>query len=167
MKTAQELIKLFGMLPHPEGGYYAEQYRSDQQIYQLENGDYTGRESMSDILFLLSNDDQSHWHKIDADEQWTFVSGNILLLHYFDHDKCLQSLRLGNPALHDNVTPITTIPRGCWFAAEMEDKQTYALVSCVVAPAFNYDGFELASAQELLKLFPHEEDMIQRLSIKK
>lgn len=32
MMTAEEVIKLLSLEPHPEGGYYRESYRSDEII---------------------------------------------------------------------------------------------------------------------------------------
>ncbi|WP_391347608.1 cupin domain-containing protein [Azospirillum sp. A23] len=55
--TAERLIDLLGLQPHPEGGFYAETYRAP--------GD-GGRGAVTAIYFLLKAGQRSHWHTVDA-----------------------------------------------------------------------------------------------------
>ena len=48
-----------------------------------------------------------------------------------------------------------------WFGAEVE--KDYALVSCTVAPGFEFADFELADRKVLLDRFPQHSDLITRL----
>ena len=69
-----ELIEKLALLPHPEGGYYKETYRSSETI--------DGEQAlMTSILFLLTSDSPSHFHRIQSDEHWYFHEGSPLTVH--------------------------------------------------------------------------------------
>jgi len=55
MTTADDIIRILGLVPHPEGGHYREIYRDVP--------DHGGRGSMSSIYFLLRAGERSHWHR--------------------------------------------------------------------------------------------------------
>ena len=63
-----ELIEQFELAPHPEGGWYREVIRSDLKV---KRGDGQKRNNITGILFLLGENDQSCWHRVNgADEIW-------------------------------------------------------------------------------------------------
>jgi len=45
----------------------------------------------------------------------------------------------------------------------LEDN-SYSLVSCVVAPGFDFADFELFKQEELLKEFPDHKEIVERLT---
>jgi predicted cupin superfamily sugar epimerase len=126
--TADELIERLGLQPHPEGGHYAETWRGPV------SGD--GRATASAIYFLLAAGERSHWHRVDASEIWLFHAGAPLRLSIDADDVVL------GPDLESGQVPQAVVPADAWQAAETTGAWT--LVSCVVAPAFEFDGFELA-----------------------
>ena len=67
---ANEIIRLLGMKPHPEGGYYAETYRPESDT----------RPRSTAIYYLLSADEVSAWHRVDADEHWLWHAGGAIAL---------------------------------------------------------------------------------------
>ncbi len=67
---ANEIIRLLGLKPHPEGGHFVEMYRSE--------GD--GRAACTTIYYLLQADEISAWHRVDADEVWAWHAGGPLSL---------------------------------------------------------------------------------------
>ncbi len=127
MSEAAVLILRHGLSPHPEGGHYRETIRLPALPGQ--------RSPMTAILFLLDRGERSHWHRVDAAELWLWHAGSPLLLHS-DEDGRSTTRRLGPDA------PQGLIPAHGWQAAEAPDG--WALVSCVVAPGFDFAGFELA-----------------------
>ena len=127
MSEAAALILRHGLSPHPEGGPYRETIRLPALPGQ--------RSPMTAILFLLDRGERSHWHRVDAAELWLWHAGSPLLLHS-DEDGRSTTRRLGPDA------PQGLIPAHGWQAAEAPDG--WALVSCVVAPGFDFAGFELA-----------------------
>ncbi|PXB00040.1 cupin [Nostoc sp. 3335mG] len=127
--TAPELIERLGLAPHPEGGYYRETLRA------ADGPD--GRSRMTAILFLLEAGERSHWHRVDADELWLWQAGAPLALAIEGQPPVTLG---GNVARGQQLQAL--VPAGCWQSAEANAGWT--LVSCIVAPGFDFDGFELA-----------------------
>jgi predicted cupin superfamily sugar epimerase len=131
---ALELIQRLGMRPHPEGGHYAETWRAPS-VGQ-------GRPAGSAILYLLATGERSHWHRVDAAEVWQYASGGPLELRVWaPGDRGVTTIRLGDPASDDGL-PQAVVPVGAWQAARPLGPWT--LVGCIVMPAFEFAGFELA-----------------------
>ena len=55
------------------------------------------------------------------------------------------------------------VPAGLWFAAEIPSKTGYALVSCAVAPGFEFSEFEMAEKDVLQKRYPGYDELFARL----
>ncbi|KPP82280.1 MAG: hypothetical protein HLUCCA04_05970 [Oceanicaulis sp. HLUCCA04] len=131
---ANEIIRLLSMQKHPEGGWYAETFRDPAQ--------YEGRAHATAIYFLLAADEVSAWHRVDASEIWLWHAGAPLVLTVSPDGIDASTLRLG-PDLRSGERPQGVVPAGHWQAAE--SLGAWTLVSCVVAPGFEFSGFELAS----------------------
>jgi predicted cupin superfamily sugar epimerase len=54
-----------------------------------------------------------------------------------------------------------TIPAHTWFAAKPLREDGFCLVSCAVAPGFEFDDFEIAGREDLLKQFGTSSENIQ------
>lgn len=157
-------IHTLEMNKHPEGGYYKEMYRSNDQIPRASlpqrfNGD---RNFATAIYYLLSGNDKSHLHKIDADEMWLFLAGSPMLVHYINTDNELVTMRIGKPEQGGSFFGV--VPHGAWFCAEPEDKTGFSLVSCVVAPGFDFKGFILGTGDELLAEYPQHREFILKFT---
>lgn len=131
--TASEIIAALAMARHPEGGWYVETYR--------EPAPAGGRGSVTAIHFLLEAGQRSHWHKVDATELWLWQGGGPLELAISADGRSVERLLLG-PDLKAGQRLQAVVPPHAWQAATPPDG--WALVSCVVAPAFQFEGFELA-----------------------
>ena len=70
---------------------------------------------------------------------------------------------LGNNLLAGEM-PQAMIPAGTWFAAKIKDEKGYPLVSCTVAPGFDFADFELAKREELISEFPHIAGVIEEFT---
>ena len=133
MNEAMAIIEKLALVPHPEGGWYRETWRASSAA---------GRASATSIYFLLEEGQKSHWHKVDAAEIWLWHSGSALHLHRAASDEGpVRSDRLG-PDLHAGEAPQLLVEPGEWQAAHAD--RGWALVSCLVSPGFEFDGFELA-----------------------
>ena len=139
-----ELIKQLQLSPHPEGGHYRETYRASTLVETARGP----RPASTAILFLLSAGERSHWHRIHSDEGWHFHGGGPLLVHQLSANGHLQTTRIGM-ALQNGEQPHHVVPAGDWFAAETAPGSDWSLVSCTVAPGFDFADFELASAAQL------------------
>jgi predicted cupin superfamily sugar epimerase len=131
--TPAWLIAHLGMQPHPEGGHFVETFRE-----QPADG---GRGAATCIHFLLQAGEASAWHRVDAAEIWHFAAGDPLVLTLSDDGRTVRDHRLcadlpGGQQAH------VVVPKDCWQSARSDGAWT--LVSCIVAPAFEFAGFEMA-----------------------
>jgi predicted cupin superfamily sugar epimerase len=165
MKEVEKIIKKLELHPHPEGGYYRETYRSNEEIAAEDlAGDYSGDRSVSTcIYFLLTSDTFSAFHRIRQDEIWHFYTGSPIDLHVISEAGVHSKHVIGN-RLDKNESPQFVVRGGNWFAAEMAEENSYALVGCTVAPGFDFSDFVLPSRQELQQKFPEHSDLIRRFS---
>jgi predicted cupin superfamily sugar epimerase len=165
MHTSQYWIKKLNLQKHPEGGYFNEVYRSDEEIKKGHlPSRYSGaRNHSTSIYFLLTSDEFSAFHRIKSDETWHFYSGKAVTLHMIDERGNYLSVKLGSNPEKGDVFQFT-IPHGRWFAASVEEPDSYALVGCTVSPGFHFDDFELGKRKNLVKMFPECEEVIKRFT---
>jgi predicted cupin superfamily sugar epimerase len=134
--TATDVIARLGMIAHPEGGWFVETWRAAEPA----GG---GRPAASTILYLLAAGERSHWHRVDAAEVWQWSAGETLELRIWgDGDPAVTTVRLGGDVAAGDRPQVVVAP-GAWQAAR--PLGAWALVGCIVAPAFVFDGFELAA----------------------
>lgn len=164
MNTVEQLILQYGLLPHPEGGYYKETYRSTERIStEALPHRFGGARSFSTaIYFLLEQGNFSAFHKIKSDECWHFYAGQTLLVHILDDAGNWQTVKLGNNAAAGEVFQFV-VPANCWFASEPDPATSFAFTGCTVSPGFDFADFELAKAADLVSLYPQHEAGIRRL----
>lgn len=129
---ANEIIRLLNMQPHPEGGHYAETWRTPGE----------GRAAMTAIYYLLEADQVSAWHRVDAEEVWLWHAGGPLALTVSPPDGKGASAKTLGPDLRAGQRPQFVIPAHHWQTAETLGRWT--VVSCIVAPGFEFSGFTLA-----------------------
>lgn len=158
MKTEIErIIKKLDLVPHPEGGYYRETYRSEEKT---KNGK---RNLMTSIYFLLTSEHVSHFHRIKSDEIWHYHGGSPLVVHILDaagHHEHIVGFDMGK-----NYFPEFLVPKNTIFGSTVLKKNSFSLVSCSVAPGFDFADFELFKKEELLNEYPIHEKIIERLTI--
>ena len=128
------------MSPHPEGGWYAETYRSNLMVETARGP----RPASTCIFFLLAEGQVSHLHRIQSDEMWHFYQGEALEIVELDKDGQLVRTQL------DTNAPQHLVKAGRWFGSR--PMGAYALVGCTVAPGFDFADFELASPDQLPNL---------------
>ena len=153
---ARRLIETLALLPHPEGGWYRELYRSADRV-TAQNG---SRAALTTIYYLLEREQRSRWHVVAADEVWHFYAGAPLEL--FSYEPMVGRLQRsvlasveetrasrsaataprgdGGTPRGDNATVgVQVISRGVWQAARSLGE--YTLVGCTVAPGFEFMDF--------------------------
>ncbi|WNL46651.1 cupin domain-containing protein [Dyella sp. BiH032] len=129
---AAELVAALDLQPHVEGGHY-------RRFYTAAAAD-GARPALSAIHFLLAAGEVSAWHAVDAEEAWHYAEGDPLeLLIYRPAERRLERHRLG--PLVQGGTPACVVPAHAWQAAR--PLGGYTLVTCTVAPAFEFAGFRL------------------------
>lgn len=137
MTSARHLIDRLQLEPHPEGGWYRQTWRAAST-----DG---ARPAATLIHFLLEPHQRSHWHAVDADEIWLWHAGNPVALALAATDAGpVHTVELG-PDVLGNQAVQAVVPTGHWqAAAPLPGPHEFALVSCVVAPGFDFAGFTLA-----------------------
>jgi len=162
--TVEDLVKKYEMFPHPEGGWYKETYRSEEQI----NGNalperFSENHSISTaIYFLMEKGNFSAFHKIKSDECWHFYAGQTLLIYVLDNAGNLEIVKLGNNIEKGECFQYV-VPANYWFASRPADETEFSFVGCTVAPGFDFADFELAVADDLSLLFPEHKSIIDSL----
>jgi hypothetical protein len=150
--------ELLDLQPHPEGGWYRETWRSG--LESVPDGYPGPRAAATVIYFLLRPGEVSRWHGVGSDEVWLWHSGGPLrLLDGGAGDRPAPSagdrpgpgagnrhgpggdVTLGQDLAAGQV-PQHVVPAGRWQAARPAG-DSEVLVSCVVAPGFDFDDFTL------------------------
>ena len=135
---ARDAVARLGLRRHPEGGWFVETWRSPA------GGSDTDRPAVSTILYLLAEGEQSHWHRVDAAEIWQHAGGDALELRVWtEGEPAVTTHRLAGDLAPGSVLQ-AAVPPGAWQSARPLGQWT--LVGCIVAPAFEFEGFELAPA---------------------
>ena len=122
MGIVKSLINLHKMLPHPEGGYYVEVYKSA---------------NVTQIYYLLEKNQKSHWHRLKKNEILHFYSGSPLIIYTSKNGKEFDTNIIGSKG-----TFIFNVKKHTWFS--MKSTGLYSLIGCTVAPAFKFSDLELA-----------------------
>ena len=156
----QQLIQFYQLLPHPEGGYYKETYRSSEFIPLNSLPErFTGERNFSTaIYFLLVENSFSAFHRIQSDECWHFYTGDSVDIHVLHPNGNYQLIKLGNN-IEIGEQYQAVVPAGAWFASKTNGN--YSLVGCTVSPGFDFADFELANTLELASQFPAQVSLIK------
>lgn len=137
---AASLVLTLGLIPHPEGGYYSELYRSEAAVRPTDGRGV--RPALTTIYFLLPAGTVSRWHRVASDEVWHFYEGSPLDLWIaLPEGDTVDRTRLG--PLSGAQRPVWTVPAGWWQAARSTGP--YTLVGCTVGPGFDFRDFALAA----------------------
>lgn len=137
-----------GLEPHPEGGYYAETWRSPLTVdaAALPPG-YDGPRSLAtSILYLLLPGQRSAWHVVRSAELWLHQRGGALLLTLGGDDPAGPAAGARDHLLgtepQAGQSPQLLVPAGHWQSARPATDEA-VLVGCVVAPGFDVADFRL------------------------
>ena len=165
MKKADYWIDKLDLQPHPEGGYFKETYRSHEVIPKNALPERFGGDRVFStcIYFLLNKKNFSAFHVIKQDEIWHFYEGSSLTLHIIDQDGNYSTLKLGRE-FENGESLQAVVKAGCLFAAAIDNKDSYSLVGCTVAPGFEFADFEMPSRHELVKRHPEFREVIERFT---
>ena len=133
---AQTLIRELGLQPHPEGGWYAEVFRSARPV---DPGDgRRDRSALTTIDFLLEHGQASAWHRVRSDEVWHLLEGEGLVLWVLPPDLSrVERVALGAAAA--GRRPRHVVPADWWQAAE--PLGPFAYVGATVGPGFDFADF--------------------------
>jgi len=157
-RNADYWITHLRLQPHPEGGYYKEVFRSETEIMRPPS--LLPKKACTSIYYLLEGADFSGFHRIASDEIWYFHKGAPLNIHVID--KAGEHLIL---ELSDKPTGSLSVVvnAGFWFAADIPSANDFTLVSCAVAPGFEFSEFEMGGREQLTALYPQHSGLFVKL----
>jgi len=158
-------IDELGLVPHPEGGFYRETWRSPEMLAKGSlPGRFPGPRPLgTSILYLLRAGERSRLHRLRADETWHLYDGGPLHLHLLEPGTGHRRLALGLDVTRGE-SPQCLVPHGAWFGAEVGEGATHALAGCTVVPGFAFEDFELGERDALLAAFPAHRALVERLT---
>lgn len=156
--NAQYWIDHLNLQPHPEGGYYKEVFRSVNEVSRVGSADL--KQACTSIYYLLEGRDFSGFHRLGSDELWYFHKGSPLHIHVLETDGTHHTIELSDA---DTGNLQAVIAPNTWFAAEIPTATGFALMSCAVAPGFDFAEFEMAKKDELLAAYPQHQELLGRL----
>lgn len=162
-RDADYWIRQLALEPHPEGGYYRQTYRADMVLpkHGLPLQFPGSRPASTAIYFLLAEKNFSAFHRLRSDELWHFYIGEALRVHIIEPDGRYSQIQLGNhPEAGETLQAV--VRAGCWFASQVADGKSFALVGCTVAPGFDFEDFELAKRDELAHTYPQHRQLIDQ-----
>jgi uncharacterized protein len=143
MTLLPPLARQLDLRPHPEGGWFRETWRSPMTF--APDG-YQGTRSVATaIYFLLHPGERSRWHVVRSDELWLWHRGGPLTLGMQagkPPPNAAVEVQLG-PDVFAGQHPQVLVPGGVWQTASPATDEP-VLVTCVVAPGFDFADFRLA-----------------------
>jgi hypothetical protein len=163
--SAAAWIETLELKPHPEGGHYAETYRSGVRVRsEATCPPLPGERCMATaIYYLLEAGSFSALHRLRSDELWHFYAGDALTLFVIGSDGAGCEVRLGRRA-KAGETLQALVPAGNWFGARLAAPGGYALCGCTVSPGFEFADFEVGRRDDLLRRFPARRQWILSLT---
>jgi len=164
MSSINQLIQRYNLQLHPEGGWYCQTYKSDEQITaeSLPQRFEGSRAFSTAIYFLLEQGNFSAFHRIKSDECWHFYAGDPLDIYIIHQSGELEHISLGND-FEGGQTFQYVVPANCWFASRPASGSSYCFVGCTVSPGFEFDDLELADANSLSNVYPQHKAIIKEL----
>lgn len=158
----QSFINQLHLQPHPEGGWYRQVYHSDA-VFTPTTVNHQ-RYFYTSIYFLLDANSPSHLHQLKHDEIWYYHAGDSITIHCFYPDGSYKQAVLGPNILEGELLQYR-VPAGVIFGSEVTN-DNFSLVSCAVAPGFDYHDFKIFSQEQLLSKYPNQSEVIKRLAYK-
>ncbi|HET7001160.1 MAG TPA: cupin domain-containing protein [Puia sp.] len=156
IQNADYWISQLNLIPHPEGGFYKEVFRSHIEILKKYTTDL--KQACTSIYYLLQGRDYSAFHRIASDEIWYYHKGEPLHIYEITRTGFLITHELSD---HETGHLSIVIEAGSWFSAAIPTGKDFTLVSCAVAPGFDFREFEIADKDELIRLFPEHSGTIE------
>ena len=141
----ERLIATLALRPHPEGGFFAETYRSARSF-----GDRASRPR-----FTFSLRPQVRRACIASQATRCGISTPATRL------RCCSSIRGGGSRvfaigsrIEAGERPQILVPAGVWQGVRVVPGGSYALVGATVTPGFDFDDFEMGDRAALQERYP-------------
>ena len=156
MDTADEILRLLDLKPHPEeGGFFVETYRAgDSLAAEALPGRYGGSRNVSTaIYYMLTPGQVSAMHQVASDEVFHFYMGDPVEMLQLDTKGSGRFVTIGTD-LAAGMRPQVVVPAGTWQGSILLPGGSFALLGATVAPGFSFDDYVHGSRAELIEEFP-------------
>lgn len=156
--TAEDVVARLGLESlDREGGWF-------RRIHTGELNE-SGRSVSTTIYALFTREQFSALHRLDALEQFFHLGGDAFDVFRIGANGVCGRQMLGSD-LGKGEVPHIVFEAGCWFggAPVEEGKCGWTLMSCVVTPGFEWDGFEIGDQDKLVADYPDSSEEICRLT---
>lgn len=164
--TAERLIALLHLKPHPEeGGYFLETYRSDDSIQDKDLPPrYRGARSFATaIYYLLTPASFSAMHRLQTDEIFHFYLGDPVEMLQLLPDGSGRIVLIGTD-IEGGMEPQVVVPRGVWQGSRLLPDGRFALLGTTVSPGFEFSDYEVGNRDLLVRSYPGFRDRILSLT---
>ena len=116
-------------------------------------------------LYCKEPKSYSDFHKLSHEEIWTFLEGDPFTLYLLYEDGSVDTVTLGSDLSSGQLLQYT-VPVGVMQAGCLSPGGEYALYSCTVVPAFDWQCFTMVSTEEIMQKYGEKQeikDFYQRL----
>lgn len=162
--SAQEVIEILGLVPHPEeGGHFIETHRSDEMLESAPVRYDSDRCHGTAIYYLLTPSTYSHMHRLKSDEIFHFYLGDPCEMTQLHPDGSGEVVILGQD-LAAGQRPQVIVPRDSWQGMRLLPGGSFGLMGCTVAPGFEFADYDHGARDELVKQYPDFAQHITRLT---
>ncbi|MEX1246888.1 MAG: cupin domain-containing protein [Anaerolineales bacterium] len=164
--NAEEIKRLLNLQELPfEGGFFRQTYVPTEQIARehLPARYAESKPFSTAILFLLTPESFSAFHKLATDEVYHYYLGDPAELYELHADGSSRNVILG-PDLVIGHQVQHVVPRGVWQGSQVHPGGKWTLLGTTMAPGYTQNDFELAQASVLIEAFPEQRDIIRQLT---
>jgi uncharacterized protein len=153
--SADSIIKLLDLKPHPTCGFTADTYTSSLRIPARDlPAAYAGDRALGGVLYFLVTADRGiRLHRIRSDQMYHHYFGDPLevLLLYPDGKS---EVRVVGADLAAGMRPQLLIPGGTFHAGRVQTTNGYALLGTSVWLRAEPADVEMGDAQKLMAAYP-------------
>ena len=110
-------------------------------------------------LYCKEPKSYSDFHKLSHEEIWTFLEGDPFTLYLLYEDGSVDTVTLGSDLSSGQLLQYT-VPVGVMQADCLSPGGEYALYSCTVVPAFDWQCFTMAEKEEILRKYGEKKEII-------
>lgn len=165
MLSAEDVIRILDLKPHPEGGYYKEIYRSGELLSQesLPPRYSAPRCFGTGIYYLLTSNDRSVMHRVKSDETFHFYMGDPAEMLKLYPDGTGETIGIGID-LEKGMVPCVTVEKDVWQGLRLKAGGSFVLFGTTVNPGFEFDDFEFGDPNRLQAEYPAFSEKIRQLT---
>ena len=155
--TKATAIEQLNLIPHVEGGYFSETFRTEALVNTDREG--SKRHRLTSIFYMLTDEGRKgSFHMNKSDIVHYFQGGSTLTYYIIHPDGQLEIVKLGSNLADGDVMQME-VKGGCWKGTYLPEG-AFGLLGEAVAPGFDYRDMVIAKKETLQEQFPDIFDQI-------